>query len=465
MNAYQRKISRLRPHAQAAFRFYVAIMASFGFPVSARYNSLHGPIALCALIAVMAFTRSCGNAASKLLTLRVSDRVDDEELKKMHLPTSQWALSIFGSLGHDAMEASCKGALHACIGAARARGMIPKHPVGMIDGHGSSYYGKKGDMSFFIKSKSKNGTTTYDMFLSSAVRAGPHVLHTAACRMCRGVPMAEYLGKILAQNREAGILCSHWLLDRLFFNVAAMCELGNANEHFLMYARMTPGIKKALAEYTDGKRAAVSEYTVKSGRGRRACDRFTGILAFVEKTEVQKDGTTKNVIIPFFSNLEMSRLEKALHDLSPEMKKRWMHETAFRVAKLSKPMTTSNNPSIRTHAFESSLLLENLWAMANYEAEAERRKEDGEAPLPKQAQDEGLGDTRYLRAKTKYNMDSKEFLSLIVSEGARLLTMDKPTQDEYVRRAVEKHAEALSPMTGPRPVTTGAGASGLPHWA
>lgn len=45
------------------------------------------------------------------------------------------------------------------------------------------------------------------------------------------------------------------------------------------------------------------------------------------------------------------RLEAALRALPSEMKKRWIHESGFRVAKASRPMTASNNPSIRTFMF------------------------------------------------------------------------------------------------------------------
>ena len=459
MNEYREKIIGIWPHIQETFTLFAAMIAAFGFPTSARYNALHGPIALCGILASMAFTRSCGNNASKLLMLRVFDKVGIGTFGSLHLPTSQWVLKMFASLDHDPMERACRAAFHACIVAARARGMIPARPLGMIDAHGSAYYGKNGDKKFVIKSKKKDGTTTFDMFLASAIRAGWYTLHTGMRRMCAGVPIAEYLGDLLEQNREEGVVCSHWLVDRQFFNVGAMCEFGKADEYFLMYASMTPGVKKALGEYKEGKRADVSEYIVKSSRAK-----FVGTLAFVKKNELQKDGTYKEVIVPFFSNLPRHLLKKALRDLPIEMKKRWAHETSLRVAKMSKPMTTSNNPSIRTCLFGVSLLFENLWAMSDHVAGIKGCAGGRDPPCPQPPADDELGDARCLAETTKYNLTSKEFLSMVVSEASRLLTMDKQSQDEYVKGAVAKNRHLISPMIPKRQIITGADASGIPHW-
>ena len=456
---YLKRIAGLKPQVRTTFMFFTAMIAAFAFPTSARYNALHGPLALCGLFASMAFTRSCSNAAAKLLALRASDMVRVADIGSLRLPTSQWALKMFAALGHDRMEAACRAAFRSCTAAARARGMIPERPLGLIDGHSAPYYGKKGDERFTVRSKSKDGTTTFDMFLTSAIRAGPYLLHTGMRRVCRGVPTAEYLGDILAQNREARIVCSHWLVDRQFFNVAAMHEFGKADEYFLMYARMTPGVKKELAEYLAGRRDAMSEYIVKSGRAK-----FVGTLVFVRKMKTKKDGTVEEVVLPFYSNLPWHLLEKAIRGLPIELKKRWAHETGLRVAKLSKLMTTSNNPSIRTGFFGLSLLAENLWAATDHLAEVQRR-EEGRIPLRKEPPaDDELGDARCLAEKTRYNLSSKEFLSLIISEAARLLTMDKQSQDDYTKMAVDENWQLISPMVPKRRTITGADASGLPRW-
>lgn len=456
---YLERIAAIKPQVRDTFAFFIAMIAAFDFPTSVRYNALYGPLALCGLLASMAFTRSCGNTAAKLLALRASDMVRVADIGSLHLPTPQWALKTFAALDHDRTEAACGAAFHVCTAVARERGMIPARPVGMIDGHRSAYYGKNGDESFTVKSRSKDGTTTFDMFVTSAIRAGPYPLHTAMRRMRRGAPMADYVKDILAQNQESGIACSHWLVDRQFFSVAVMSAFGNANECFLMFARMTPGVKEAFAEYLDGRRAAMSEYTVKSGRAK-----FVGTLAFVRKRKTKRDGTVEDVVLPFFSNLPRHLLEEAIRGLPIELKKRWMHETSLRVANLSKLMTASNSPSIRTCFFAMSLIIENLWVMTNHMVEIQRRAKEGLSPHQQPPADDELGDARCLASKTRYNLSSKEFLSLIVSEAAKLLTMDKRSQDEYTKAAVDENRRRILPMIQKRPMVTGADAFGLPRW-
>ena len=459
VNGYLDKVLSLKPRVRDTFTFYLALMAAFDFPVSTRHNSLHGPLSLCGLLAAMSYTRSCGNNAAKLFALHVADVNTFGDLGSLRLPTSQWALKMIASLGHDRMAKACRAAFRACTAAAKARGMVPDRPVGMVDGHSSAYYGKKGDESFTIKSRSKDGTTTFDVFLASAIRAGSYALHTGLCRMQRGVKLETYIADILAQNREAGIRCSHWLVDRLFFSVAAMCEFGKADEYFLMYARLTPGIKKALKEYMEGRRDAVSEYIVKSGSAK-----FTGTLAFVHKVKTKRDGTKEEVILPFFSNLPRNRLKRALQDLPPEIKKRWMHETAFRVAKMSKPMTTSNNPSIRTFLFCSSLLNSNMWAMTDHDHEVESRAEAGLPPLELPPPSGDIGGLRRRVPQKKYSLTSKEFLRMFLSEAARLISMGKKEQDAYTEKAVCKNVHLVPPSTQKIPITTGLYASGIPRW-
>ena len=460
VKAYLDKILKFRPTVQATFRFYLALIAAFDFPLSSRANSLHGPVALCGLLAAMSYTKSCGNRAAKLFALQVADVCMFGDLGSVHLPTSQWALKMMAALDHEAMERACRAGFRACIAAARARGMVPDRPVGMMDGHGAAYYGKKGDESFSVKSKGKDGTSTFDMFLASAIRAGPYALHTAMCRMRRGIKLEVYVRSILEQNREAGIKCSHWLVDRLFFSVATMCEFGRADEYFLMYARATPGIKKALEEYKAGVRAAVSEYVVRSGRAK-----FVGVLSFVKKTKTKKDGTKEDVIIPIFSNLPPDLLEEAIRNLPAALKRRWMHETALRVAKMSKPMTTSNSPTLRTFLFWASLANANMWAMSDHDYDIKRRAEEGLPPIQMPPPDGGIGKARRRAPRREYHVTSKEHLRMTVSEAARLITMTKREQDAYTEKAVVENAHLVPPPASQRiTIMTGARASGIPHW-
>lgn len=105
-----------------------------------------------------------------------------------------------------------------------------------------------------------------------------------------------------------------------------------------------------------------------------------------------------------------------------------------------------------------------MWAMTDHGADIERRAREGMPPLPLPPPNEGLGGPSRPSVLKKYNLASKEFLRMLVTEVARLLVQDKRAQDGYVERAVGENAQLVLPMIMQRRMTTGADASGLPRW-
>ena len=80
-------------------------------------------------------------------------------------------------------------------------------------------------------------------------------------------------------------------------------------------------------------------------------------------------------------------------------------------------------------------------AMTDHGADIERRAKEDMPPLPLlPPPNESLGGTSRPSVLKKYNMTSKEFLRMLVTEVARLLVQDKRAQDGYVERAVGESA-------------------------
>lgn len=71
----------------------------------------------------------------------------------------------------------------------------------------------------------------------------------------------------------------------------------------------------------------------------------------------------------------------------------------------------------------ASLAAANMRAMTDHGADIERRAKEGMPPLPPPLPppNEGLGGTSRPSVLKKYNMTSKEFLRMLVTEVARLL--------------------------------------------
>ena len=107
------------------------------------------------------------------------------------------------------------------------------------------------------------------------------------------------------------------------------------------------------------------------------------------------------------------------------MKKRRVHESGFRVAKMSRHMTASNNPSIKAFMFRASLAAANMRAMTDRGAGIERRAgEDMPPPPPRRPPplppppNEGLGGASRPSVLKKHSLTSKEFLRMLVTEAA-----------------------------------------------
>lgn len=437
VKSYMSKIRSNTAHTRSVLGLNYAVLSKFEFPVSTRHNALHGIPSLAAILSAMALHRSCGNEASKLAALEASKMVPFEGIDGIHSPTSQWALGVIGSIDDpDEMERRCGEALGLVLAALNAAGMLPESPVGAIDGHNMEHYGKKMEEKYTIRSKYKNGTTKFVAALTSAIVSGPYTIHTSARLLRRGRSRAEYVGDILDDNARRGIFCSHYVIDREAFNVSTMFKFGNRGDYFLMYARMTEGVKRALAAYEGGRRPAVSEYIVKSKRRR-----FAGTLVFWEKTEAREDGKSETVILPFFSNLPRQQLGNAIKKLQAELKKRQRIEVGYSSIERCMPMTTSNSPARRTFLFHYSLAAANLWVLADRligtGGRAGSRRPIERPPNPR------FGSHSWL-VKKKYNVTYREFCQLLLSEAARVIVMPKREQDEYAAGAAAKALQRAS---------------------
>ena len=142
VKAYIEIIIRLKPQVQETSKFYTAMMASFGFPMSSRYNALRGPPALGGLVASMPYSPSHGNKAAKLLALSAVEAAGSS-IESAHLPMSQWALRMIASLDHDRMEEARSAAFHACTDDSRRRGMVPEMPRACRTGTARPTTGKR----------------------------------------------------------------------------------------------------------------------------------------------------------------------------------------------------------------------------------------------------------------------------------------------------------------------------------
>lgn len=150
------------------------------------------------------------------------------------------------------------------------------------------------------------------------------------------------------------------LLDREFFSTAVIHEIKQNHCTFIMPARKTPGIKKAIEQFVSGDRESISEYRIRSTSGH--VESFT--LVIIPKSNPKKSNITDQYVT-FATNIPMNKIFWNISQIPEEYRKRWGIETGYACIGKFRPRTCSRNHSIRFLYFLYPLILFNAWIIAN----------------------------------------------------------------------------------------------------
>ena len=255
-----------------AFNVLRALIAALPIPLSTRHNALYDDHVLIAALVFMCEKGASAHAALKAM------KVNNDGVR---IPAGQWLLGMLGKMPHGAVEKCCREALARAVKFLIENKLVRACAVVALDFHLRPFAGKDGG-GWTAGGKPKGGATKFDAYLTACIAGAPHALHVGAIRVRDGVKRADYVGEMLAELRRMGLKPRPFLADRGSCTVAMMSAFDAAGEKFLVPARMTPGIRKALEGYKRGKRGGASAYTMKSDGGKQ----FAFWLV-VEKPEVE----------------------------------------------------------------------------------------------------------------------------------------------------------------------------------
>ncbi len=180
--------------------------------------------------------------------------------------------------------------------------------------------------------------------------AGFTRFNLACCKVDRGHFDDEFVRKIVQKCMRMGIPVRMVLLDREFYSVAVMKTLRELGQNFIMPAVQNKGTNRAIKEHQEGKRGAVSEYTMKSPDGIK----FTFNFVIVYNEEDEKYYT-------FATSIMCQDSSDMPEYVTEEYKHRWGIETAYRCLEQMRPHTTSKNASVRIMLFYMTLIMYNIW--------------------------------------------------------------------------------------------------------
>ncbi len=301
------------------------------------------------------FIMSCciGNCYSESTTEKLKIKTE------CIIPSGSWIRKHIAKIPQEKMIIVLSDGIDQTITHLKNLGML-NHPVTVaIDKHFIPRYDKT-DSAYLVKSRPKNGT---DMFEGYGTIQCVEKLCRAqiGCTPIRkGDSKADIVRKLLTDCSRNNIATKQVLLDREFFSTAVIHELKQDYHTFIMPARKTPGIKKAILQHVDGNRETISDYTIHSGSGH--VESFN--LVILPNPKPAKPNLTDQYLV-FATNIARAEISKDIWQIPYSYRKRWGIETGYACVEKFRPRTCSVNPTVRFLYFFYPLILFNGWIIAN----------------------------------------------------------------------------------------------------
>ena len=136
-----------------------------------------------------------------------------------------------------------------------------------------------------------------------------------------------------------------------------MSAINDAGFAFIMPAVKNSRIKEAIKDYANGKRPAVSLFTMKSAKGKK----FTFLLIINRN---RKKAKSKNIVDRYYvsaTTLRCRNYTELKKYVPREYRNRWDIEMGYRCVRSAMLKTTSRNPIVRLILFYLSFVIYNIW--------------------------------------------------------------------------------------------------------
>lgn len=327
-----------------------------GIKFSTRHNALYGVKEFVAMLTKMAELATTATTAARTL-------------EHKNMPSAKWFLDMMHSIPIEDMEKLCKDMLAYTTDQAREAGYLDNVRIyAGIDKHLISRYDRI--IRWLIRAMRKNGTNKFEVY--ATVQAVGHKVNiTLGCfRFIRGEHNVDFIREFIQTLDEQRIKTRALLLDREFFAVDVMKLIHKMKRKFIMPAKKTPGIIRAIEQYHKGKRKAVSRYTVKNKNGD--CFEFTLLIKRKSREELarlkkkKKKGEELSIseqYIVFATNIPVKDAVREMCLIPKAYRLRWGIETGYKQIEEIRPWTTSRDEAYRMLLFHVSVFMLNMWAL------------------------------------------------------------------------------------------------------
>lgn len=327
-----------------AYRKIVAVLYSFIELCDIMPRGSNKSHTLDDLIKVMSSASS--------LKCSVGGRANSLRISNDDFPTDEWVRKLFANADSKLVEEAFKIVLSQQLKKFQKKKKLKKIIVA-IDKTLKPRYDKRYG-SELIKSKSKNGTSKFEAYITiQCVNKG--------CRLTLAVlPFgafdltADSVRKLVQICDENNIKIKRILMDREFFSVDVFNALTELRKNYMTPCRNTHNVVSALNEVDQGVREKISEMKLEN---QYLSANYIMITVKRLKPKNKDSQEPKEKYIGFAVNTNTKSVAK--------YRKRWGIETGYRMIEDLRMKTRSKNPAARTLCFMASVLLFNQWVLIN----------------------------------------------------------------------------------------------------
>ena len=301
--------------------------------------------------------------AESLLYLSIEERYAESGLEDLactrEVPSADTLLYRLKKLKCEDAHRMLIGANDTIIETLGRRGVFRKPVLAAIDLTDDPYYGKYNNR--VRRSKHERGTNLFYTYASL------HVVEYGKRVTIFEIPVHQLddhmfvIERLIKAAMARGIRIRTLLIDRGFYSVDVMNKLDELSVKYLMPAIKNNRIKKAIEDHHKKLIPNMVKFSIRNAADLQAS---FGLMIHSVKEPKQTDPIHKQYIV-FATNMPYKEALRLFPEIPDEYRRRWGIETGYRVQNQIKAMTTSTNYTVRLVYQMLSVILYNIWILAN----------------------------------------------------------------------------------------------------
>ena len=333
------------------FKIFQSALSRLHIPFGTGHNTQYGLQDMANMLQVMSVHGAAANSAHQYAPPRIN------------IPHGDWLVQKINSINYNDMVRHAEKMITDTVDVHsmkmdRRNGNTQTRVIA-IDKHKIPHYDKEPDMTHLVYSEHDAGTYVFETHMTAKIVSGAKEFHLAMVPVTRDKFNPEFVRKTIQKCDNLNADANICLLDREFYASDVMDTIRDLKKHFIMPAKKDAGIKRAISEYAQAKRDAVSQYTFGNG--------FEFNLVIVPNPRKPDAKNIFDRYYVFATSLPCTDLEDILRYIPEQYKKRWGIETGYKQAKSIRPYTTSKSASMRMLLFAVALIICNIWINSRVE--------------------------------------------------------------------------------------------------